>query len=247
MRISASGLLRKYPLFTAWTFATAIKSASLLYVGIRFGYGSREYVAAWQPLQWLGVAFLLGVGWEAYQLTAQNYPSPGSHGRRTLCLAVLIAFAISIIPFGIDGQLWDNMTWVVTVLIRTATLTVGTALVIAVRRLRFVPISEHKNLKCHRRLIVLYCAGQAIGLGMLVLTKNLGWVSFHLAVTAVCWVMWFCLISPAGQQLQRRTYTDADQINMRRRWREVKRWLERAAASQRARPSGAPPLDLEST
>jgi hypothetical protein len=246
VRVAASGLLKPYLRFAMWAAASFIKSAWLLIVAIRFGYGSPQYVSAWQPLQWIGLVFLLGVGYEAYQLTAQNYPSLGSYGRRTLLQAVLIALAISAAPFWLNNALWHNMTWIVSVLIRTATLTVGVGLVIAVRRLRFVPISEQNNLKNHRRLIVLYCAGQAVGLGMLVLTKDLVWVSMHLLVTAVCWLTWPFALTKAGETLQRRTYTSAEKVNMRRRLRDIRRWLELAVASQRVRPSEVPLLSHES-
>jgi hypothetical protein len=206
------------------------------------GFSSPQYVAAWQPLERISTICLLLVGWEAYQLTAKNYPSPGTYGRRTLALAVIIALGISILPFAIEGlgRYWHNGTWVVAVLIRTATLTVGAGLVIAVRRLRFVPIPEQKNLRNNRSLIVFYCAGQAVGLSALVITHNIGWIALHLTTTAICWLSWPFAMTAAGEELSRRAYSAADKVAMRMQLAEVRLWLGQAVASLPVRRNAEP-------
>lgn len=232
-RLTASGLLRTYPGFSLWSLAVGVNSGVLLYVARGHGFSSPEYVSAWQPLESLSAACLLFVGWEAYQLTARNYPSLGNHGRNTLLIAACLGFALSLLPFAIEGRgyFWNKPTWVIAVLTRTATLTVGVGMIIAIPRLRFVPIPEQKNLKNHRRLIVLYCAGQAISLGMLVITHDNRWLTACIAAKAICWLIWPFAMTAAGEQLNRRTYSAAEKAEMRMQMVELKRWLGQAVAS----------------
>lgn len=237
VRSIASGLYRKYPGFLLWDIASGIKSSILLYTAYWFGFAAPQYVAAWQPLELTATACLLFVGWEAYQITVENYPSPGNYGSRTLILAAAIALTISLFPFAYAGAgyFWSNPTWIAAIVTRTATFTVGIGLGIAVCRLRFVRISEHKNLRNLRRLIWLYCAGQAIGMSMLVITHNTGWIAFYLATAAVCWALWPFAMTRAGEEVAHRAYTAEEKANIQRQWTEVKLWLGLAVASLPAR------------
>ena len=203
-RLISTGLWRKYPAFSAWVLAAVVRLAVLCSIATRHPYGSREYMAAWEPLQKFGAVCLVLVGWEVYNNTVQNYPSIGNYGRRVIASASVIALAVSLLPFGLDHiqRYWHSDVWITSIVMRTAALAVAIMLLLQLVRWRLEPIAERKNLSWGRYLLLVYCLGQAVGMGMLSYTHAIAWNIFQLTVTAACWCLWPFAVTSAGEQIK---------------------------------------------
>lgn len=241
-RLASSGLWRKYPAFAVWDLVSAVKAASLTWAAYLYGYTSREYVAVWQPTERVATICLLFVGWEAFRLTAKNYPTLNGYGREAFAKSFVIALAVSMLPFAYGGKppVWHSTTWIVAVLIRTATLLVGLCLFMAVRRVRSVTIPEQNNLQWHRRLILLYCAGQAVGMFLIVATHDVMWVALHLTVTAICWILWSVLLTADGEALEEADSSASHREATEKKSSDFMRFLGWAASSKSRQISAQP-------
>lgn len=202
-RLVRSDLRRHYLGFSIWTGSNILKFAAIAFGTSAFGINSKSYITTWQLCTAITALLLIAPGIEVYWCVANDYPRLRDFGRKVLIYSSLAAFVLALVPIGVD-DIMDRLrttTLLVGVLARSSAFAVWLGLWFAVSHMRSVPIPERRNLRCHRRLLMVYSIGNAVGMSMLVFTGNRKWALVYMGTAAVCWCLWPFLLTREGQTL----------------------------------------------
>ncbi len=205
VRLAREGLLRRYPLFTAFLTADVICSIALMQTDIK----SRSYAEAFRTCTLIMFVFRLGVAAELYERICEHFPGIGRF--RAGMAAVLVLLAAQVTVFSFHPNLVDQWAFpqtVVMVVQRFQSEVFAAALVLTWIFLRFVLSIRQPfrpNVLTHWSIATIYfgVSGAAYLIGLLS-----GWGtaifpinSAMLAIHLVCFLAWFHLMHRSGEEL----------------------------------------------
>jgi hypothetical protein len=217
-RLLREGLLRKYPLFTAFLISEAICSVVLMQTDIK----NRGYSEAFRICTMIMSVFRLGVAGELYERICEHFPGIGRF--RVGLAAVLVLLAALVAVFTFRPNLVDQWAFprtIVVVIQRYQSEIFAAVFVLTWIFLRFVLSIRQPfqpNVLNHWRIATIYfgVSGAAYlvilltGGSMAVLASN----SAMLAVQLVCFFGWFHLMRRSGEELPPFQRLSPDQVRI---------------------------------
>jgi hypothetical protein len=215
-RLLHEGLLRRYPLFTAFLTSEAICSIILMQTDIK----NRGYSEAFRICTMIMSVFRLGVAGELYERICEHFPGIGRFRLGLAAVLVLLAAGVAVFTFrpNLVDQ-WAFPQTIVVVIQRYQSEIFASVLVLTWIFLRFVLSIRQPfqpNVLNHWRiatiyfgvsgaayLVILFTGGEAE-----VLTSNIT----MLAVQLACFLAWLRLMRRSGEELPAFRRLSPDQV-----------------------------------
>jgi hypothetical protein len=226
IRLGASGLIRRYPAFSAYVFANLLRSLYLI------AFAPDPYSAAyherWLITQPLVCMLQIWMCVEIYRRVQAHYPGLGRIGGNVLLLSIVISAGACVITVPLTPGWSQSARDLMLLALRCQSFILGGVLLLMMAFYYWWWTPKRPNVMRHAMIGTAFFAVQAFYCqGLLTHPQTYAPLTCAaLAATALCFALWTALLSRGGEQLPTLAPIDPDRV--RRIYQEWEAVIETA-------------------